>query len=55
MLGGPEGIAWPFPDKPKGMHWRTYDWLREKCERYEQVASDGLDALLAKFNGGRIW
>jgi hypothetical protein len=27
-LGGGENIMAPFPDKPKGMHWRTYDRLR---------------------------
>lgn len=29
----------PFPSKPKGMHWRTYEKLERECERYEnQVA-----------------
>lgn len=23
-LGDSQGIDWPLPDKPKGMHWRTY-------------------------------
>jgi hypothetical protein len=27
-LRGGENIMAPFPDKPKGMHWRTYDRLR---------------------------
>jgi hypothetical protein len=27
-LGRGENILAPFPDKPKGMHWRTYDRLR---------------------------
>ena len=28
-LGGPVGLAYAFPSKPKGMHWRTYRRLRE--------------------------
>lgn len=28
-LGGQGGIADPFPEKPKGMHWKTYHRLRE--------------------------
>lgn len=29
----------PFPSKPKGMHWRTYEKLERQCEMYEnQVA-----------------
>lgn len=39
-LGGDPGLAYPFPPKPKGMHWRTYrkyqqeDWAaQERLER----------------------
>ena len=28
-LGGPVGLAHAFPEKPKGMHWRTYRRLQE--------------------------
>jgi hypothetical protein len=28
QLGGSQNMFEPFPDKPKGMHWRTYDRLR---------------------------
>jgi hypothetical protein len=28
QLGGCQSMFEPFPDKPKGMHWRTYDRLR---------------------------
>jgi hypothetical protein len=42
-LGGCEGIAWSFPDKPKRMRWRTYERLRERCEGYEAIAD------------GRLW
>jgi hypothetical protein len=47
-LGGPEGIAWDFPDKPPRMRWRTYERLRERCERYEQVADTWLGAMLTR-------
>lgn len=36
-LGRSEGIAWDFPDKPPRMRWRTYERLRERCERYEAL------------------
>ena len=26
-LGGSASLMDPFPEKPKGMHWRTYEWL----------------------------
>ncbi|ACT58324.1 hypothetical protein [Hirschia baltica] len=29
-LGGEAGFVYPFPNKPKGMHWKTY-------QRYERV------------------
>lgn len=28
MLGGTANLMMPFPAKPKGMHWKTYDRLR---------------------------
>jgi hypothetical protein len=28
QLGGGPNVTRPFPDKPKGMHWGTYDRLR---------------------------
>jgi len=30
-LGGTPNLADPFPDKPKGMHWKTYFRLRKKA------------------------
>jgi hypothetical protein len=34
-LGGT--VDGPFPPKPKGMHWRTYEAWRERYEAYETM------------------
>jgi hypothetical protein len=34
-LGGSPSLGEHFPDKPKGMHWRTYERLRLEAERAE--------------------
>jgi hypothetical protein len=39
-LGGSANMTTPFPEKPKGMHWRTYErlfWEHHKAEM-EQLA-----------------
>ena len=35
QLGGEVGSAYGFPDKPKGMHWKTYERLYAKYEAAE--------------------
>jgi len=34
-LGGHPGCAYDFPEKPKGMHWRTYYRLKDQSEQAE--------------------
>jgi hypothetical protein len=48
-LGGPIGIALPFPLKPKGMHWRTFERMKAECQRYEMRAFAGLSAWVERF------
>jgi len=45
-LGGRAGIVEPFPDKPKGMHWRTYWRLQDQSE---QMTQTGLMAVMHRF------
>ncbi len=46
-LGGPEGILDDFPDRPKGMHWRTYERLASRCAAYERPVFATIERLLA--------
>ena len=34
-LGGGRSVLDPFPEKPRGMHWRTYDRLRAQATTAE--------------------
>lgn len=38
-LGGDASCFYPFPEKPKGMHWRTYQAKRAEYERLYQEAN----------------
>jgi hypothetical protein len=35
-LGGTSDLTKPFPQKPRGMHWRTYNRLRERATTAER-------------------
>jgi hypothetical protein len=45
-LGGSANMLEPFPDIPKGMHWRTYERLRSEHDRADAVHIGGLARLL---------
>ena len=44
--GGKAGCQYPFPPKPKGMHWRTYNAHRDD---YEETYRRANLATLARF------
>lgn len=56
-LGGDPGMAAPFPRKPKGMWWRTYDRLRERAFEDEERADEAFviraERLLARIDNPR--
>jgi hypothetical protein len=45
-LGGSGSMADPFPDKPKGMHWRIYERLREEHDRASEFSFRGMAQFL---------
>ena len=47
-LGGTGNLFMPFPQKPKGMHWRTYHRLRLA---HEQADARSWPPFLKRFNG----
>ena len=49
-LGGSPSMADPFPRKPKGMHWRTYERLRRQHDALE----DGMNAALWEWIGSKF-
>lgn len=41
-LGGSGSMAEPFPDKPTGMHWQTYERLRAEHDRDSRTSMAGM-------------
>jgi hypothetical protein len=44
QLGGKLGVLDVFPDKPKSMHWRRYNLLRQL---HDQAVQDSIGTLAA--------
>jgi len=44
-LGGSADMSKPFPDKPKRMHWKTYDYFSSKSKLYELEYLISLQAI----------
>jgi len=51
QLGGSPSLAVPFPDKPKGMHWTTYERRRAMAQAYERRGLAGMHAALERLQG----
>jgi hypothetical protein len=47
-LGGSANMTKPFPERPKGMHWRTYERLREEHDEAEMEQLAGMREWLDK-------
>ena len=47
-LGGDSGTSAAFPDKPKGMHWRSYERLCEKSMDAEEEADEYMALKVAR-------
>jgi hypothetical protein len=44
-LGGSNDPLEPFPPKPRGMHWRTYERLREQAHAAQAEADEPIAKL----------
>lgn len=45
-LGGSAGFEQPYPEKPKGMHWKTYNRI---CDEIEYLETASMMAIARKF------
>jgi DNA-binding transcriptional regulator YiaG len=46
-LGGRPDLRDPFPKKPKGMHWRTYNGLKERADADERNTTNARNRINA--------
>lgn len=51
QLGGSADLTAPFPPKPKGMHWRTYERLWREARASEAEYLGGMLAALERITG----
>lgn len=51
QLGGSGSLVEPFPAKPKGMHWTTYERRRSRAMAYERRSLSGMQAALERLQG----
>jgi hypothetical protein len=47
-LGGSPSLAEPFPEKPKGIHWRTYNRLVNEAARHETIFATRMGVWMSK-------
>jgi hypothetical protein len=47
-LGGKQRPAWPFPERPKGMHEKTYQRLYSEARQAEMLAAQRLGLTLER-------
>lgn len=50
-LGCDGGFDDPFPPKPKGMHWSTYDRLESECAKLDDQVAEKFCGLMARIGG----
>ncbi len=53
-LGEKGGLDDPFPEKPKGMHWKTYQRLEAEDEQLQQAWAVGISARFRLFEAPRV-
>ena len=49
-LGGSGSVIDEFPERPKGMHWKTYNRLRRADERFGEQISSRYEGVIERLN-----